>query len=85
MSAVHHFKKLINSFHKDRPEKPIATFPPIDSAPPMARPTIKPTQPITKQKQDRLANSANKRAKKNWNSSRDKQPSFQLIEIFFFL
>ncbi len=40
--TVLHFCKLINTFHRDHPEKPTATSPPIDSAPPMARPTVKP-------------------------------------------
>ena len=63
-SAVQHLKKLISSFHKDHPEKPTATSPPIDSAPPMARPTVKPTaKATTKRKQGRPANSASKRAK----------------------
>ena len=66
ISAVQHLKKLINSFHKDHLAKPIATFPPIDSALPMARPTIKLARSITKRKQGRPANSANKQAKKNW-------------------
>ena len=39
--AVQHLKKLINSFHKDYLEKPTATFLPIDSAPPLARPTVR--------------------------------------------
>ena len=66
LSAVQYLKKLINFFHKDLLEKPIATFPPIDSAPLMARPTIKLTaKTITKQKRGRSANSASKRAK-NW-------------------
>ena len=60
-SAVQHPKKLINSFHKDHPEKLTATSPPIDSASPMARPTVRPTR--LKQKQDRLAGGASKRAK----------------------
>ena len=51
----------------------------------MAKSTVKPIQPITKQKWSRLVISANKQAKKNWNSLRDKQPPFQLIGIFFFL
>ena len=51
----------------------------------MARLTVKPTQPITKRKQGRPANNANKQAKKNWNSLRNKQPLFQLVGIFFFL
>ena len=62
-SAVQHLKKLINSFHKDHPEKPIATFPSINSAPPMARPTVRPT-PL-KRKRGRPAGGASKRAK-NW-------------------
>ena len=61
--AVQHLKKQINSFHKDHPEKPIATSPPINSAPPMARPTVRPN-PL-KRKQGRPAGSASKRAK-NW-------------------
>ena len=65
VSAVQHLRKLISSFHKDHPEKPTATSPPVDSAPPMARPTVKPARPITKRKQGRPANSANKQAKKN--------------------
>ncbi len=38
---VIHLRKLINNFYHDYPEKPIATSPPIDSAPAMARPTVK--------------------------------------------
>ena len=41
-SAVQHLRKLIRSFHKDHPDKPTATSEAIDTAPPMARPTIKP-------------------------------------------
>ena len=64
--AVQHFRNLISLFHKDYPEKVTATFPPVDSAPPMARPTVKQTaRSTTKRKQGRLANSANKQAKKN--------------------
>ncbi len=40
LSAVIHLRKLINIFHKEHPEKPTATSPPLDSAPPMVRPTI---------------------------------------------
>ena len=64
-SAVQHLRKLISSFHKDHPDKPTATSPAIDTAPPMARPTVKPTGP-PKRKRGRPANSTNKRAKKNW-------------------
>ena len=76
LSAVQHLKKLIISFYKDHLEKPTATSPPINSASPMARPTIKPTaKATTKRKQVRPANSASKRAK-NWThtGSRNNQP-----------
>ena len=63
VSAVQHLRKLISSFHKDHPDKPTATSPAIDTAPPMARPTVKPTGP-PKRKRGRPANSTNKRAKK---------------------
>ena len=39
ISVVQHLKKLISSFHKDHPDKPTATSPAIDTAPPMTRPT----------------------------------------------
>ena len=66
VSAVQHLKKLISLIHKDYPEKPTKTSLPVDSAPPMARPTIKPmAKSTTKRKQGRPANSANKQAKKN--------------------
>ena len=61
--AVQHLRKLISSFHKDHPDKPTATSPAIDNAPPMARPTVKPAEP-PKRKRGRPANSTNKRAKK---------------------
>ena len=65
--AVQHLRKLISLFHKDHSEKPIATSPPVDSALPIARPTVKPTAKSTiKRKRGQPANSANKRAKKNW-------------------
>ena len=63
-SAVQHLRKLISSFHKDHPDKPTATSPAIDSALPMARPTVKLTEP-PKQKRGQPANSTNKQAKKN--------------------
>ena len=49
-SAVQHLRKLISSFHKDHLDKPTATSPTTDTAPPIARPTVKPTGP-PKQKQ----------------------------------
>ena len=68
-SAVQHLRKLISSFHKDHPDKPTATSEAIDTAPPMARPTIKPAAKPTTPKRKRgrpPGNSTNKRAKKNW-------------------
>ena len=63
--AVQYLRKLISSFHKDHPKKPIATFLLVNSAPLMAGPIIKPmVKSITKRKQDQLVNSANKQAKK---------------------
>ena len=64
-SVVQHFRKLISLFHKDHPDKSTATSHAINTIPPMARPTIKPTGP-PKQKRGWPANSINKRAKKNW-------------------
>ena len=45
VSAVQHLRKLISSFHKDYPDKPTAISLAIDTAPPMVRPTVKPTGP----------------------------------------
>ncbi len=59
-SAVIHLRKLISTFHKEHPEKPTATSPTLDSAPPMARPTI-PKEP--KQKRGRRSKGANKRGR----------------------
>ncbi len=61
-SAVIHLRKLISTFHKEHLEKPIATFPPLDFAPPMARPTVPKQEP--KQKRGRSSKGANKRDKK---------------------
>ncbi len=66
-SVVIHLCKLISNFYYDYPEKPTATSPPIDSAPPMARPKVKPrAETSSKQKQGRPAkiSSTSKRAKK---------------------
>ena len=41
--TVQHLKKLINSFHKDHLDKPIAIFEAINSAPPIRKPIIKST------------------------------------------
>ena len=65
--VVQHLKKLISLFHKNYPKKPTATSLPIDSTPPMPRPTVKPiAKSTTKEKWDQPTNNANKRAKKNW-------------------
>ena len=39
ISAIQHLWKLVTAYHKDNPEKPTATFAPVNMAPPMARPT----------------------------------------------
>ena len=59
-SAVMHLRKMVSIFHKDQPEKPTATSEPLDSAPPMTKPT---TQLSAKQKQGRSSGRAKKRAK----------------------
>lgn len=65
LSAVEQLQKVINLFHKNRSEKLIATFLPIDSALPMARLSLRPTKPITKTKRVQLADSTKKQAQKN--------------------
>ena len=62
-SAVQYLRKFISLFHKDHSDKPNATSSAIDTAPPMARPTVKPAK-LLKQKQGQPVNSTNKRAKK---------------------
>ena len=39
-SAVMHHRKMVNIFYKDHLEKPTAISAPLDSGPPMAKPTI---------------------------------------------
>ena len=58
--AVIHFQKLISIFHKEHPKKPTATSPPLDSAPPMAMPTIS-KEP--KRKRGRPSKRTNKRSR----------------------
>ncbi len=60
-SAVIHLRKFISTFHKEHPEKPTATSPPLDFAPPMARPMI-PKEP--KRKRGHPSKRANKRGRK---------------------
>ena len=64
-SAVQHLRKLISLFHKDHLNKPTVTSPAIDTAPLMARPTVKLTNPL-KQKQGRPRRCAKKRTKTRW-------------------
>ena len=78
---VQHLRKLISLFHTEHPDKPTATSPAIDTAPPMARPIVKPTEP-PKRKRGRLANNTNKRAKKNW-AVFDFYRVFGRIRVFF--
>ena len=62
-SAVQYLRKLISSFHKDHLDRSTTTSLAINTASPMARPTVKPAEP-PKQMQGRPANSTNKWAKK---------------------
>ena len=59
-SAVQHLRKLISSFYKHHPDKPIATSPAINIVPPMAKPTI---QLPTKHKKEPPIERAIKRIK----------------------
>ena len=59
-SADMHLRKMVSTFHKDHPEKPTATSAPLDSAPPMAKPTI---QLSAKQKRGQPSGRAKKRTK----------------------
>ena len=59
-SAVMHLRKMVSTFHKDHPEKPTTTSAPLDSAPPMAKPT---TQLPAKRKRGQPSGRAKKCAK----------------------
>ena len=59
-STVQHLRKLISLFHKDYLDKPMATSLAIDTAPPMARPTVK----FTKLPKRKRGEPAKKRATK---------------------
>ena len=43
-SVVMHLWKIISIFHKDHPKKPTAISSPLNSAPPMAKPSVKPAK-----------------------------------------
>ena len=47
--AIQHLRKLVTAYHKDNSEKPIATSDPVDTAPPMARPSVPPRPTAKKQ------------------------------------
>ena len=67
-SAVQHLRKLISMFHKDHLDKPTVTSSDINTAPPMAKLTIRRTvksSELSKQKRGRPANSTNKQNKIN--------------------
>ena len=54
-SAVKYLRRLLSTFHKEHSEKQTATSPPVDMAPPTARPTVKPGVRNIKQKRGRPA------------------------------
>ena len=60
--AIQHLKKLINSFYKDHSKKPTMTSLPINSAPPMAKPIVRPNLNL-KRKRGRRTGGASKQAK----------------------
>ena len=66
-SGIQHLRRLVSTFHKEHPDKPTATSPPVDSAPPTARPTVKPGARNNKRKRGRPAktSSSRKGSKKN--------------------
>ena len=61
-SAVQHLWKLVSIFYKDHLDKPTATSPPIDLAPPMAKGTAPPNI-NGKRKRGRPVDSMQKKAK----------------------
>ena len=62
--AVMHLWKIISTFYKHHLEKPTATSSPLDFAPPMAKPSVKPAKLSAKQKQGRPTGST--RRAKEW-------------------
>ena len=55
--AVIHLQKMISRFYKNHPEKPTATSFSLDSAPPMAKLSVKPVKFFAKRKRDRSTGS----------------------------
>ena len=60
-SAIQHLRRLVSTFHKEHPDKPTATSPPVNSAPPMAKPTIRPEARNNKRKRGRPAKASSTR------------------------
>ena len=56
-SAIMHLQKIISTFHKNQPKKPMATLSLLDFAPLMAKLSVKLVKPSAKQKQNRLIDS----------------------------
>ena len=48
-SVIQHLRRLVTAYHKDNLEKPTATSNPVDTAPPMARPSALPRPTAKKQ------------------------------------
>ena len=48
-SAIQHLRRLVTAYHKENPEKPTATSDPVNTAPPIVRPSAlpKPTAKLT--------------------------------------
>ena len=46
--AIQHLQRLVTAYYKSNPEKPTTISIPINTAPPMARPTVKPMTTLTK-------------------------------------
>ena len=57
--TVMHLRKIVSTFYRDYPKKPRVTSVLLDSALPMARPIVKPTD-LLKQKQERPTGRAKK-------------------------
>ena len=66
-SAIQYLRRLVSTFHKKTPDKPITTSTPVDTAPLTARLTVKPGARNNKQKCRQLAkaSSTSKHSKKN--------------------
>ena len=60
--AIQHLRRLVTAYHKDNPEKPTATSDPVDTAPPMARPSA-PPRPTAKKRGRPAGSTAKKRGR----------------------